>query len=124
MKTSLGGGCCDGDGGGGLLPVEGRPVCLPGGIPSTAVAATYCRVPPALNHRCYCLSHSIYIYILYSCPRSNLRPTSVRTGRCNKCNYCRIFSSTLHIIPKKITAEAYYIYIKLCIMEKKRYHLW
>jgi len=66
MKTSLGGGCCDGDGGGcggggGLLPVEGRPVRLPGGIPSTAVAATYCRVPPALNHRLYCLCVCIYI---------------------------------------------------------------
>jgi len=126
MKTSLGGGCCDGDGGcggGGLLPVEGRPVCLPGGIPSTAVAATYCRVPPALNHRRYCLSHS-YIYI-YIGPRSNLRPTSVRTGRCNECNYCRIFGSTLRIIPKKITAEAHSITLFYIVYygEKKPYYL-
>lgn len=69
MKTSLGGGgCCDGDGGGsrggGLLPVEGRPVRLPGGIPSTAVAATYCRVPAALNHRRYCSSIILCVYIL------------------------------------------------------------
>lgn len=61
MKTSLdddGGG---GGGDGGLLPVEGRPVCLPGGIPRTAdadaaaAAVEPYRVPPALNHRRYCL---------------------------------------------------------------------